>query len=163
MACIASMIRTFLERHRSSYVFRFRKMWQDATQKGLPLDDHSREGAKFMLATHGQSNPGSDPEQVQLPWGIAEVPGGGFLVVDRGNHRVVYWGPAASQGIVVAGGSRGTGLHQLRRKMAKLHLCKWLGVPSRLESRCWISRRYSKVLSCSRSIASIWHHGDPRF
>ena len=38
------------------------------------------------------------------PLGLAAAPGGGVLVADTGNCRVVQWSPGAPNGLVVAGG-----------------------------------------------------------
>merc|ERR1712232_383854 len=73
---------------------------------------HSEEEGVVVAGGNGN---GDALEQLSLPWGVVETPEHGFVVVDSGNHRVVYWPPDGRAGVVVAGGNgRGNGLHQLK-------------------------------------------------
>jgi len=76
----------------------------------------AKEGTSVAGGT-GQAANGSRSalECLDMPWGIAQAPDGGFIVVDSGNHRVVHWAPNAETGtLVAAGNGRGSGLSQVK-------------------------------------------------
>merc|ERR1711879_599718 len=73
-----------------------------------------RTGSEGVVVAGGNGC-GDALDQLSLPWGVEETPEGGFVVVDSGNHRVMYWPRDASEGVVIAGGNgRGVGLQQLK-------------------------------------------------
>ena len=62
----------------------------------------------------GNGNGGSDLNQLHYPYGIHVDESDNVYIADSHNHRIVKWGPGASQGVVVAGGNNnGNELNQL--------------------------------------------------
>lgn len=62
-------------------------------------------GSNNWTTVAGGNGPGSDPNQLNRPYGFAVDSEGNIYIADRENHRIQKWTPNASVGITAAGGN----------------------------------------------------------